>query len=207
MPSWQISLPSHEQVYTRKICQRLHRHCLIETSVMCYRRYLECCFSNASVNSTTRVSENGSYVGNWDSIGSLCHERIHACLEQATSIAPEVLHGPIQNALAALDDPHTAVRLTFPLDLPYILRGECRSREQIGSYGRIFCTELPTLWFVFDALEPGGFARGQSCVEDDAYLSVSSLCQTAASSWATCPLSSWTGHGGWRRMACIVLQT
>ena len=55
--------------------------------------------------------------------------------------------------------------------------------------------------------KPGGFARGQSCVEDGTYLSMLSLCQTAASSWATCSLSSWTGHGGWRRMACIVLQT
>ena len=30
-----------------------------------------------------------------------------ACLEQVTSIAPEALHEPVQNALAALDDPNT----------------------------------------------------------------------------------------------------
>jgi hypothetical protein len=33
-----------------------------------------------------------------------------ACLEQVTSIAPEVLHDPVQNALAALDDPNTVGR-------------------------------------------------------------------------------------------------
>ncbi|KAG8217350.1 Nuf2 family-domain-containing protein [Butyriboletus roseoflavus] len=35
-----------------------------------------------------------------------------ACLEQVTSIAPDVLHEPIQNALAALDDPNTDLYAT-----------------------------------------------------------------------------------------------
>lgn len=37
-----------------------------------------------------------------------------ACLEQVTSIAPDVLHEPVQNALLALDDPHTVCLSTSP---------------------------------------------------------------------------------------------
>ena len=83
------------------------------------------------------VSENGSYVGSRDSIGSLCHERVHACLEQATSITPEVFHDPVQNALTAFDDPDT-VRLTFSLDL-----ASCRISTSPASHATSSSTISP----------------------------------------------------------------
>lgn len=73
---------------------------------------------------------------------------------------------------------------------------------EMGGYSSVFCAELFALWFVFCALEPGGLLkRGRRWVEDGAYLRALSLCWSAASSCATCSLSSMRVVDWSRRLA------